>query len=731
MEWYDEASKGPFDFRREILEYCRNDVDILRQACLAFRSLLMESTGRLEAVIDEDGESGQQLVGAIDPFDYVTIASVCMGVYRRKFLEETWRVRLSDQAEEDWIPAKMSDGILSVRQDGEWVSEKDLLIEAKEFVDSPIASIPPRGYKDQYSKSSIHWLEWMMRKKDITIRHALNGGEKKLVGTRYKLDGYCEATHTAWEYHGCAYHGCPVCFPHDREETMHPFTAQSMSELHALTLKKKAYIQGLGMRYECIWEHDFQQQCKSNAQLSDFIKTLDTVDRLNPRDSFFGGRTNASRLHYKVSEGEKVKYVDFTSLYPWVNKYARYPLGHPEIITSDFKDLDQYFGIAQVKIRPPRSVYHPVLPTRSNGKLKFSLCRTCADTENQSTCICRDEDRVMIGTWCIPEILKAVEKGYIVEKVYEVYHWSNTTQYDANSKSGGLFSEYMNTFLKIKQESSGPPEWIHTKHDTEIYIEKYLDKEGVELEAERIEKNPGLRAISKLCMNSFGGKFGQRLNMHQTEFIHESEIEKFFQTLTDTTKEVVNFHIVAPDTIQLDWHYKKDFIPEDNKTNIYLATFTTCWARLKLYDVLQSLEQRVLYYDTDSVIYVSRPDQYDPPLGDYLGDLTSEIEGSDYIEEFVSGGPKNYAYRTNSGKEVCKVRGFTLNFRNSQIVNLESMKEIVTTTEATSRTILNPHKICRDKRKRKLYNRAEEKIYQMVYTKRARLDDFNTLPYGY
>ena len=55
------------------------------------------------------------------------------------------------------------------------------------------------------------------------------------------------------------------------------------------------------------------------------------------------------------------------------------------------------------------------------------------------------------------------------------------------------------------------------------------------------------------------------------------------------------------------------------KTNIFLATFTTCWARLKLYDVLDSLGERVLYYDTDSVIYVSRPGQYDPPLGDYLG----------------------------------------------------------------------------------------------------------------
>jgi hypothetical protein len=74
------------------------------------------------------------------------------------------------------------------------------------------------------------------------------------------------------------------------------------------------------------------------------------------------------------------------------------------------------------------------------------------------------------------------------------------------------------------------------------------------------------------------------------------------------------------------------------KTNIFVAAFTTCWARLKLYGVLDSLRERVLYFDTDSVIYVSRPDEYDPPLGDYLGDLTDELKQGEHIVEYVSGG---------------------------------------------------------------------------------------------
>ena len=87
----------------------------------------------------------------------------------------------------------------------------------------------------------------------------------------------------------------------------------------------------------------------------------------------------------------------------------------------------------------------------------------------------------------------------------------------------------------------------------------------------------------------------------------------------------------------------------DDKTNIFIASFTTCWARLKLYDLLDHLQCKILYYDTDSIIYVSNTQVDDPPLGDYLGELTNELDAGEYIVEFVSRGPKNYAYKTSSG----------------------------------------------------------------------------------
>ncbi|XP_041361018.1 uncharacterized protein LOC121377177 [Gigantopelta aegis] len=724
LKWHTEQ-QGMFDFQKEMREYCVSDVAVLREACLKFQALMLEATG--EKQIDLDTKAVTYING-IDPFaQYITIASVCMGIFQSKFLKKHQHVKLTDAQEiTDWMTVR-EDGSIKVKPDL-WLTEEELrdrgmTIVESETVPSPIAQVPSEGYiqKDQFSRVSIQWLEWVQHRNQdkYQIQHALNGGEHQVPGTHYRLDGFCAKTNTAFEFHGCLWHGCRHCFPHERSNTIHPRTSQSIEELYALTCRKREELKLKGYKVIEIWEHEFNHLQKSNPELKQFVNSLDLQDRLNPRDSFFGGRTNASTLHYKVKEGEEVKYVDFTSLYPWVNKYCQYPVGHPEIIHKDFKPLDQYFGIAKVKVAPPRKLYHPVLPYRSNGKLKFPLCRTCSDQELQTPCHHSDEERNITGTWCIPEILKAMEKGYQVITVYEVYHWPETTQYNPTTRDGGLFAEYINTFLKLKQEASGWPEWCLTDEDKDQYIRQYRDKEGVQLDKDKITKNPGLRSLAKLCLNSFWGKYGQRLNMKQSAFIHESNADVFFQMLADPTKEVIDFHVLTETILQLEYQHKSTFIPEDLKTNVFLATFTTSWARLKLYSVLEQLDENVLYYDTDSVIFVARPGDYQPPLGDYLGELT---------DEFVSGG----GYRTNKGSEVCKVRGFSLNYANAQLINFEAIREIVLSpTRDATLTVTNPSKISREKRKRKIYNKVEEKRYKIVYTKRVIQDNLDTLPYGY
>ncbi|KAG5900435.1 hypothetical protein JTB14_029321 [Gonioctena quinquepunctata] len=102
------------------------------------------------------------------------------------------------------------------------------------------------------------------------------------------------------------------------------------------------------------------------------------------------------------------------------------------------------------------------------------------------------------------------------------------------------------------------------------------------------------------------------------------------------------------------------------------------------YSYLDRLTNRVLYYDTDSIIYISGEGEWNVPTGDFLGEMTDELDSygtGSYMTELVSGGPKNYAYTVysptkNEYNQVCKVKGFMLNYQASQLVNFDSMKRM-------------------------------------------------------
>jgi len=126
----------------------------------------------------------------------------------------------------------------------------------------------------------------------------------------------------------------------------------------------------------------------------------------------------------------------------------------------------------------PRKLYHPILPYKSNSKLMSPLCSACADTMNQDYCTHSEKGRCIVGTWVVDEVRKAVEMGYIVKEVFEFWEYK-VTCFDKGSNSGGLFTEYVNMFLKLKQESSGYPSWVQSEEDRDRYIDEYRRAEGI------------------------------------------------------------------------------------------------------------------------------------------------------------------------------------------------------------------------------------------------------------
>ena len=672
-KWHQEqrAQNVLCDFQKELVAYYESDVRLLKQGCLTFKRLFEAQAG-------------------FNPFDQITIASAC---------------------------------------------NKDL--HMNRMIPNSIASEPTLGWKNRinHSNVSIEWLTWCIQEQSQDIQHARNAGEYRIPGTSFRVDGYCHDTQTVYEFQGCFTHGCPTCHP-NRHETHVRHYDRTMQDIYEISQHKVQQLREQGYTVVQIWECEWKRLKETNPEIRSFVDNLELNNPLNLRDAFCGGRTNAVKLYHQVTPNQKIHYIDVTSLYPWVNKTSVYPKGHPTFISQPGNtDIQEYFGLIQCKVLPPRDLYHPVWPYRQEGKLLFPLCASCVKEEmpkrpweRTAECNHTDEQRVLTGTWCSPEFDKAVDLGYEVQYIYEVWHFKETCE--------GLFKDYVNTWLKIKQEASGWPAGVETEEQKQAYIEDYFQHEGIQLEYDKIEKNPGLRTLAKMMLNSMWGKFGQRFNKTRLqEFDDPQAFDRFLDT---DTLDVRHVSIMNDQMVEVLYQYQKEDIPVSPNLNIFVASFTTCWARLKLYEALELLGDRVLYYDTDSVIYLEEPGQPRPDLGNYLGDFTSELDDDDYIVEFVSGGPKNYGYKTNKGHAKCKVRGFRLNSEGKSQLNYNVMRqnvldEIQKPLQKPRQTPVNKtYQIVRDPKTYELYTYPDKKSYKLVYDKRV-VDaaTLKTYPYGY
>ncbi|ESO99038.1 hypothetical protein LOTGIDRAFT_176516 [Lottia gigantea] len=302
----------------------------------------------------------------------------------------------------------------------------------------------------QQSNKALRWLEWEQHTRFLAslrngttkpnIRHAGNGGEIK-VGP-YSLDGYDRDNNVAYEFFGCAFHGCPTCYPGPVQDVkhFHPYDpSRTMRKLYAQTMQRLDDLKTkLGLRdLVTVWECQVESRRRTNQDMEEFFHALETngwpnPEPLFPRDAFFGGRTNAIQLMAVPKENEEIRYLDVVSLYPYICKYGRFPINEPEIVVSpDQQNWQQYEGLIQCKVVPPRRLYHPVLPFRWNNKTTFPLCRSCIMENMQESeiseyvpCAHSDDERALVGTYVSLELKKAASLGYKVIQVFEVWHWA-------------------------------------------------------------------------------------------------------------------------------------------------------------------------------------------------------------------------------------------------------------------------------------------------------------------
>ncbi|XP_034250240.1 uncharacterized protein LOC117650752 [Thrips palmi] len=463
------------------------------------------------------------------------------------------------------------------------------------------------------------------------------------------------------------------------------------------------------------WECEFQSDLVNNPEVKAYFERHPTTRStpLRLRDALSGGRTSALRWYHKadLDKGEKIKLYDVSSEYPNANLRSIYCLGHPTIYLEgdpNVPPLDQWNEVAKITILPPRDLYLPVLGYKAKGRLMFPLCRSCVEEDSQE--LCRHEepdDRKLTGTWCSPEIKMAVQKGYKIISLHELYNYSETMQYDPATGKDGLLSAYVRCFMGLKIQASGWPPHCDSEEKKKQYIEDVRNHDGISVDASKVEKNPALRTLSKLILNSFWGKFGEKTLRTKTVLIYN--YEELMGLVSDPTKTVQSLIPLSEDCLQVAWKPVEDGEESLPTSCLLHAAYTTCHGRLQLYQYLDIVQERALYFDTDSICFISRENEPEPPLGNHLGDLTDQIEeeygkGS-FITEFVAGGPKNYSYKVAVG-------GDTKNIKSDRILTYPFQDRL---PDFPLEVVTRPAR----------------KLWQAKNVKRRRVDVARTVPHGF
>lgn len=745
-EWYEDNKLKLFNLRDEAISYCFNDVTLLRAGCLNF----------MESIIE---------IGNVNPFfESFTLAQLALLIFRKKFMPL-----------------------------------------------NKLGVVPSNNYHPLTAQSKIcrKWLTY--------LNYFQQGGSKSdffihpevvLKDCGLQVDGFCEDGYpftpknrkgTVFEFSGCYFHGCQDCLrtnPYNLKystdlggtkfEQKGVFAKQKLHQ----TLAKLERIKALGYNLVHIWEHEFNEFLKMNKQLDMEISNHPFVSysNLDARNGLYGGRNEASCLYYKTKPGEKIRFYDYCSLYSYSMLHGKYFIGAPKKIWMykecekfTIDDLRKIDGLAYCKVLPNPNLFFPILPYRMEQKLMFLSCKTCVE-KSTIQCPHDEEERSITGVWSMDELHTAFDRGYKLMELYELWEYDvevgteqcinmsgmtyeslfdQLEKIERKRKNNGFFTAYQKTFIRIKGEASGFPNWCITDEDREKYILDFYRENNVLLRREHIKRNPTFRALAKLMLNALYGKLIQQNRNVGTSILRFPHDLRFY--LNSDVHEILDLYCCNDDYVVLTWRIRDsiELIPgfrRNEPRNICITSGiqTTATARLRLYSEIEKLGERCFYMDTDSMIFLQRNDmEYCPTLSNAIGGLSNELECfrkhsefEPFIDEFVCIGPKSYAFSVINEPEesstfkkiyVVKCKGFTLTGETAQKINMNLMKSFVLglnfTDEDDVGFLIDGIKT---KRRRlqviknfRVVTQDQIKVCKFTFDKRMVNENLITYPYGY
>lgn len=330
------------------------------------------------------------------------------------------------------------------------------------------------------------------------------------------------------------------------------------------------------------------------------------------RESFSGGAVDTFIPHNKVGSWSfskiwrKLYYYDVNGLYPFIMATKLLPIGLPTAFEGNIRAfIPEAFGFFYVRITTPSKgvLQHPILQRRIKTAEGI---RTIAG----------------LGTWvgwvCSAEMDRCIELGYtftiIKGYTFEV---------------GDIFKAFIETMYKLRLE---------------------------------FPKGHPLNDVAKLLSNSLYGKFAMKPSASKLEIynITDAEDRAIFKELLRVWGESVQ------EWIEVDNHLfvvRDSLVPltsSDEEShyhgldiNIAVASAITSYARVYMSSVKNNPNFNLYYSDTDSAVT-------DAPLPDFaVGTELGQFKLEYVIKKAVFLAPKVYAFITEDGQEIVKIKGIT------------------------------------------------------------------------
>jgi hypothetical protein len=121
---------------------------------------------------------------------------------------------------------------------------------------------------------------------------------------------------------------------------------------------------------------------------------------------------------------------------------------------------------------------------------------------------------------------------------------------------------------------------------------------------------------------------------------------------------------------------QKRVLQQAHSTYIPAGCYVPAYGRLTLLREMDKLGERVLYHDTDSIIYLYDPTLYNIPCSDVWGCWEEEKISKTGIDAFVSLGPKSYGIKSGNN-EIIKLKGLTIKHAHRNLINFETLNNCI------------------------------------------------------